>query len=637
LNSVNETLQRKKAPLIFLVGGVLFTLASLRIGIDLPQGSSQAPIPALAAIGLLMALISIFSLVSNPVAFHLEELLQCPSAWLGISTWRFSLVITGLLFSILVHYAAGELPLMTSPMIAWAAWFLSIGLVFGGAWQHSGLGLSSSRNIVLIGAGLFLLAYLVRGFTPEYYPIIFSGDEASSGNVGVNILDGTFNNPFVMGWFSFPGLYFFIPAGSMMIFGHTLNALRIPSIIAGSLTVGVTYVSARAMYGKRTGLLAALLLAGFQVHINFSRVGLSNAWDGLFFIAVVGAAWYAWERENQNAFLLAGFGLGLSQYFYVTSHALFVLLPVWFLVVSLFDHEKFKRLLPGILFLALTAFVVILPMAWFYAHHPREFLAPMDRVGMSGPLFERIWLGMQSFTHLPLFGWWYVSNTPFLGAPVAQFFLIGVALLVIKIRESRNILMLFWLVLFVFIGGFSNDIPSPQRYVAVMSACMIVVASSLTWLTSLLDTVIPKILPYSKILLVLFVMFLSAKDVIYYYTEYTQFTRYFLAETNGMVAQRLGKFLQTQPVDTQVVFFGQPRMGYYSIPSTQFLAPNIPGLDMIEPWGSPNNPQPDSKRLVFVFLPQNSAEIPRVQANYPGGKLFEEKAYSNNTLYYYYV
>ena len=637
MNPAHEPLKQKKAPLVFLMGGVLFTLASLQIGRDLPQGNGRMIIPILAAIGISTILIAFLFLVSKPIAFRFESILQRPSTWFGISTWRFALVVMGLLFSILVHYAAGELILMNSPLIAWASWILSIGLVIGGAWQIGGPGLASRQNILLAGAGLFVLAYLFRGFTPEYYPVIFSGDEASSGNVGVNILAGTFNNPFAMGWFSFPGLYFFIPAGSIMIFGQTVSALRIPSIIAGALTVGFTYVTARALYGKWTGLLAALLLTGFQVHINFSRMGLNNIWDGLFFITVIGAVWYAWERENRNAFLLAGFGLGLSQYFYVTSHALLVLIPVWLFIIPLFEREKFKRLLPGILLMALTALVVVLPLAWFYAHHPREFLAPMSRVGAPGPLLESLWLGMQSFTRLPLWGWWYLSNMPFLGAPVAELFLIGIVFLLIKLRESRNILMVLWLILFVFIGGFSIEVPSPQRYVAVMPACMIVAALSLTRLAGMLEKANPKIIPYSRTLLVLLVLYISIKDAVYYYTEYTQFTRYYLSETNGMVAQQLGKFLQTQPQDTQVVFFGEPRMGYYSIPSTQFLAPKITGVDMLEPWGSPANPQPDSDHLVFVFLPANRDEIARVQADFPGGELFEERTRWQKILYYYYI
>ena len=132
-------------------------------------------------------------------------------------------------------------------------------------------------------------------------------------------------------------------------------------------------------------------------------------------------------------------------------------------------------------------------------------------------------------------------------------------------------------------------------------------------------------------------MVLSFQNAFSYYFDYIPLSTYFVAESNDTVAQHLGEFLQTQPDDTQVIFFGLPRMGYYSIPSPQFLAPKIVGLDMLEPWGSEQNPKPDSNHLIFVFLPEYSDEIPLVQADYPGDKLLEERTYRNKILYYYYI
>jgi hypothetical protein len=102
-----------------------------------------------------------------------------------------------------------------------------------------------------------------------------------------------------------------------------------------------------------------------------------------------------------------------------------------------------------------------------------------------------------------------------------------------------------------------------------------------------------------------------------------------------MIAQRLADYLISKPDGTQVVFFGQPLMGYYSIPSTQFLAPQVTGLD-ITAWDQPDRPQPEGRNLIFVFLPGNEQQIPLVQADYPGGVLLEETASDGLPLYYYY-
>lgn len=633
-------MQVTKPSFIFLAGGIFLTLASLKVKNDLPT-NAHAPMALFVGVGIFIAVTATFSIINARIARIFEKYLQYPAKWLGVSMQGLSLICFSLPFSILTHYAAGGAILMYSPVVGWIAWLLSIFLILSGAWRHEGIRILSHRNTLLVTVGFFALGCLFRIFRPEEYPVIFSGNEGSAGLVGMDILAGKYNNPFASAWFSFPGLYFFIPAGSLAIFGHTLTALRIPSIIAGSLTVSLTYLLGRAMYGNRTATLAALLLAGFHIHIHFSRLGLSNVWDGLFFVVVIGLVWNAWQHEKRNLFLLAGVSLGLAQYFYVTSHILLILVPLWLFIVARSDRSRCKRLAPDLTLMLMATVVVILPLAWFYASYPQDLLAPFFRVSVfrssSDTVAQQLWLGVQSFTHLPIWSDWYPIGEPFLSRPLAELFLAGVLFMAFGWRENRNVFLLLWIVAFIFVGGFSNDVPSPQRYVAVIAACMLAVAFGLTRLLDILGRFQPIVVPYAKVVVMLTIVFLSLKNMVEYYTYYTWVTRLYLAESEGMVAQELGQFLQTQPEDTQVVFFGYPRMGYYSIPSIQFLAPNIKGLDIGEPWGSTRNPQFDSKHIVFVFLPHHQKEIPKVRSDYPGGTLFEERSYWNNILYYYYI
>jgi hypothetical protein len=317
------------------------------------------------------------------------------------------------------------------------------------------------------------------------------------------------------------------------------------------------------------------------------------------------------------------------------------------------DRARFKRLFPGIALMVLAALVVALPLAWFSIRHPDQFLAPMvrvkvfdesfdtmlqgDRLFLFQTLFERVWMGMQSFIYLPITNIWFPSIAPFLETPLAELFLVGLVFLIFNLRESRNILVGMCLVLFIFIGGFSENPPAPQRYIAVIPVCVIVIAFGLNKITSILERTWPKIAHIFAHLVLLLCMVLFFKNTLSYYFDYTPHSTYIIAESNESVAQHLGEFLITQPEDTQVVFFGVPRMGFYSISSMQYIAPKVDGLDMLEPWGSEQNPKPNSDHLIFVFLPQNADEIPLVQADYPGGKLLEETTYWEKILYYYYI
>ena len=105
------------------------------------------------------------------------------------------------------------------------------------------------------------------------------------------------------------------------------------------------------------------------------------------------------------------------------------------------------------------------------------------------------------------------------------------------------------------------------------------------------------------------------------------------AHGNGVVAQSLANYLETQPKDLQVVFFGAPAMGYYSVPSIQYLVPEISGVDINQPWSAADKTGITSHHLLFVFLPNNFDQIQPSLADYPGGKLTSIRAADGDFLY----
>jgi len=71
----------------------------------------------------------------------------------------------------------------------------------------------------------------------------------------------------------------------MRIFGDSPTAVRMPSVIAGSLAVLAIFHLGRLLYGVRTGLLAAALLAISTTSIFYSQEARSYAWLLLLSIA----------------------------------------------------------------------------------------------------------------------------------------------------------------------------------------------------------------------------------------------------------------------------------------------------------------------------------------------------------------
>ncbi len=103
-----------------------------------------------------------------------------------------------------------------------------------------------------------------------------------------------------------------------------------------------------------------------------------------------------------------------------------------------------------------------------------------------------------------------------------------------------------------------------------------------------------------------------------------------------MIAQHLANYLKDKPSDVQVVFLGLPRMGYYSIPSLQFLVPEVKGIDATLPWETFDKSAITGSNLVFVFLPEFESALNAVKADYPGGQIHKEMASDGEPLYWYY-
>ncbi len=170
-----------------------------------------------------------------------------------------------------------------------------------------------------------------------------------------------------------PTLHNFLQSLSIRLFGQTTQALRLLAVFGGALTVSLVYLIGREMFGNLAGWVAAIFLAGMHFHNHFSRFGLNNVWDGFFFTLVLGCMWIGWKKNSRTAWLLAGLGLGLVQYFYATGRLLFGVVALWLLLAGIFDWKRFKKTLPDVILMGLVALIVVLPLAFFYVKHPDEY------------------------------------------------------------------------------------------------------------------------------------------------------------------------------------------------------------------------------------------------------------------------
>ncbi|MFT3894882.1 MAG: glycosyltransferase family 39 protein [Anaerolineales bacterium] len=599
-------------------------------------------------VGVLLILLGIAILRDDRAYERVNHWLRRVSTWLYISPLQVFLLITSPLFMALAITAAGAQVKMWSPFASVATWVLGIGLTVLGTWKQSENFPQVENRTILWCTVVTLLAFLVRAIDTATIPILLTGDEASMGVNAVRYVQGDWNNIFITGWFSFPALYYFIQSIGIRMFENPIVALRIPSALAGALTVGSVYLCGKMMFEHRTGLLASLILASLHLHVHFSRLGLNNIWDGLWFTLTIDMVWYGWKYQARWAYLLGGLSLGLCQYFFVTSKALAGVLLVAVFLAFLFQRMQFHRALPDLCAMFLVAVAVFLPLGWHYANDPAALFAPFVRssilqdIGSSG---LSVWkfllqqlpvsLGAYTFTRFMGASFWYPSETPLLRPIPAAFFLIGLVLLFFRYKDSRLVLLGLWLFFIALGNALSSMAPVAQRYVAAAPVCALVAGYGLHKITEALSFRLPKIQRVIPFLAYIVIGYIVVNDLWFYFIDYTGASISREITSNGMVAHQFGNYLKGQSADTQVVFFGSPRLNFDS-PAIIYLAPQVKGINAPKDWNMFDQSQLTSSKLIFVFLPEYRQDIELVQKDYPDGTLTVEKGWNGNILYWVY-
>ncbi|HEX6386324.1 MAG TPA: glycosyltransferase family 39 protein [Anaerolineae bacterium] len=565
--------------------------------------------------------------------------LEKPVRWLahffGVSAGQMVLLLLAPCFVLIATLAAGHQPLARHWPVSLAAWALAIGKAVVGSWQRPEPSVKPGRAELLFALVLFFVAFLLRGVATAQIPATFSGDEGSAGLSALSFLNGTANNLFAVGWFSFPSLYFAIQSVGILLLGQTIEALRLVSALAGALAVVATYWLARSLFDRTTAALAAVYLAAAHYHIHFSRIGLNNVWDSLFGVLAILGLWHGWKTGRRAGFILCGLALGLGQYFYVSVRTLPLLFLIWAAAAWWRQRQAFRQRLPGLILAAFIALIVVFPLAHFFAYHPNEFNAPIDRVTILGErLAQEVVLRQQSpaqfiagqamqaalgFTHEPL-RLLYNPGVPLLLAGAATLFLLGLIWAVTHF-DLRYLLLFLPFLAVIISNALSQDPPASQRYILAMPLAAILLAVPLgqaaRWMWQLWPERRRAVVALAAILMVA----IALADLHYYFFDV--YDDYVLGGFNTETATEIAYYLRDDEPSTQrVYFFGFPRMGYFSHSTIPYLAPHVAAQDVNAPLAEPPN-WPVTEPTLFIFLPERLGELEYVRASYPSGRYQE--------------
>jgi len=207
-------------------------------------------------------------------------------------------------------------------------------------------------------------------------------------------------------------------------------------------------------------------------------------------------------------------------------------------------------------------------------------------------------------------------------------------LLFLHLKDTRNQLILFWLLGLAVTVGFSESAPAAQRYVAAAPALALMVAFSLKQFGDLLTHITPRRQRWIETSLLVLVALLAADDARFYFQNYTHNNDF--GGFNTQVAQRLADRMRQELPGVDLVFCGYPYMGYDSIATLPYLAPAVHYYNVKDAWGSPDTPVPPGDHIFFAFLPDHDSDRQAVAEAYPGGAWSEEFTSSGHPLYWLY-
>ncbi len=205
-------------------------------------------------------------------------------------------------------------------------------------------------GILLIGLVLRLLYLWEYSQLPDWDQLTV--DNNFHHNWAISILDGNIFGDTT--YFRAP-FYIFYLAGIYKLFGVSLWAVRLFSVIPGLLAIAITYLTGKEIYNKRTGLVAGLLHALFPIIYYFESELLL---DSLFMLFLqIGIYFFIkwWKDGSPKLVFYAGLFLGLASITRPTALvvALFIILIIMYL-------QKLK--LKPLLLFSIGLFICIAPV-----------------------------------------------------------------------------------------------------------------------------------------------------------------------------------------------------------------------------------------------------------------------------------
>ncbi len=313
---------------------------------------------------------------------------------------------------------------------------------------------------------------------------------------------------------AFPYVYPYWQSLSMSLFGSSLFGFRAPSAVLGTLAIPATYFLVRTLFDRKTAIIAALILATFPPHIQFSRIAICEISSPFFATMAFAFLARAMQQGQRRDFVLGGVMLGFTHYFHEGGRLLFTPLAVIWLVGCIIFMQvsdmpplvsplkrvwlHWQRVRPGLL-LTLAALVLIAaPIYLTLIGINRPIFARLvdNHSGLAGNYWQELLTTPNGLTDhindhlLPAFEvlfnhedstLFYSQTTALLLTGVLPFVIIGFAFACYYWRKPGPMLLVLWVLCTSLGNSLMKDSTGSPRFVMVFPALAILAAVALRY------------------------------------------------------------------------------------------------------------------------------------------------------------
>jgi len=312
--------------------------------------------------------------------------------------------------------------------------------------------MTSKQKTFLIVIGILCLSIFARTWQITKIPGGLFPDQAANGEDAISILHGKFQ-PFYEGNNGREGLFFYIQAVCLAIFGINVWPMFLASAIVGVFTVLFTYFAGKRMFGNKVALLSAFFMATNQWHVTLSRDGFRAIMSPLFialtFFFFVGIFKSNTTKTRLLNSIFAGISFGLGWYTYIAYRAFLGVIIVGFLLLLIQGLTKkprqlqIKKYYKSFALFFIFSVITLIPLGVFFLDHP-EFVSSrssqvsilnrdLNKGNLIGTAGNVISDSLLSFiTHGDKNPRHNVSGFPFLSPFPALLFLVGLVVCVVR-------------------------------------------------------------------------------------------------------------------------------------------------------------------------------------------------------------